>query len=243
MKQINFKDKEYRCPEKWSECSLGMVVETQILDELIPNAPFVSVIAGYVGIPTQEITSASVEEINPIMEALVFINDDYKPIPRNEFELNGSKYSCPEDLRELRFDQWVSVNTILQNHKDSPVRGLAKILASVFIKENETLDSFDLQERSDEFLDLPLTTSRDIESFFLTKKKELEVYTQLSSMVKGQEEIIRKQLIETINIVNKRKERLSIFSPTRLVIGIYQRYLKSFQKGWEKYCNSSPISE
>jgi len=243
MKRIKFKQEMYDCPESWDDCTLGQIVNAGLIDELIPNAPIVSVISGYVGIPTQDILAARARDLKSILSSLEFIETDYQPKSKHEFSFNGNKYSCVSDITELRFDQWVSAQTVMYNYRDTPIRGLPKILASLCLMSGETIDQVDLDKRGEELLELPYTLAKDIEGFFLDSQIEYEALSQLSSIIKEQELLIPKQLTEVLNIIKQRKAHPSTSWPMKRVIGIYQNYLRSFQQSWDKHYNSLPIED
>lgn len=238
MKVLEFNGKEYQIPSSWEDCTLGMIVETSKIDKLLPVAPIVSVIVGYCGIPVEEVISARAADVKPILDILSFMDKPYRPKPNYEFEFNGEKYGCPADIIDLRFDQWVAVETILYNNRENPVVGLPEVLGCLCLKPNETIDTLDLKSRSELFLDLPLTLARDIEGFFLANLHVSEVYSQLFSTVKELEQQVPRQLTEAIDTVRKSRDRRTSNWPTRLVTGIYLKYLQSMQNHWEKYYNS-----
>jgi len=225
-------------PESWDECTLKMVMETQKIQELSPNAPIIAVISGYVGIPYNVLVKSKATEVQELLEGLTFIYDDYVPVPVNSFTYNGEKYECDDDILNIRFDQWVSLETVLHNYKDNPIEGLPKMIASLFMKPQENIDDFDLNERAQLFHGLPFTVARDLEGFFLHSRLALEETTQLYSIIKEQERLVPIQLKEVLSILSKRKEQSTTSWRTKRVIGIYQKYLKSLQKGWEKSYSS-----
>lgn len=239
MKSIKFYDELYDCPENWEDCTLGMMIQTQQLADIIPQAPIVSVISGYAGVPSQDLANARVQDVQPFLECLGFIDVEYQPRSKNSFVYSGITYSAPESLTDLRFDQWVSAQTVMYNYKDNPVKGLPKMLASLCVRKGESMSDVDLEARGELFYQLPLTTARDVEGFFLDSLREYEALTQLSLIIKEQEKLIPKQLTETLNILKQRKVAHSTSWLTRRVISIYQNYLWSFQKNWDRYYNSS----
>lgn len=240
MKNIQFNGKEYQIPEGWSDCTLGHIIEAQRLSDLMPNAPIVAVISAYVGIPINELTASKAKDVQDIMAGLDFISNEYIPKATNVFEFDGHKYGCPDDLIDIRFDQWVSVETVIYNYRQTPVNGLTRMIASLCLRPDETIDDFNLQERAELFENLPFTTARDIESFFLISHRALEVISRLCSTITGLEGQIPQQFNEVLNTMNKHKERSTTSWLMKRRIGIYQKYLQSLQSAWEKSYNSSP---
>ena len=110
MKTITFNDKVYNVPTIWQEISLRQVIDTQILSDILPEAPLIAIIGGYVGIPIDEIKKSHVRVINEIVECLAFINEPYIAKPTNEFWFKDQRYSCKADLVEQEFQDWLSIH-------------------------------------------------------------------------------------------------------------------------------------
>lgn len=240
MKTIMFNEKEYQCPECWCEVSLGMLIKTSELNDILVDAPIVAIVAGYTGIPTQELKLSNLSEISPILEILDFIYEEYKPVPSNSFEFKGKLYSTKPDLAECNFEDWVSIQTILYNNRDNPVMGLPKIIATFCKQEGETLDSFDLEDRAKYFMDLPLPTAKDIEGFFLSNLIAYKSISQLSSIIKEQEKLILSTLTELDSTMIKRKEQSGTSFFTKFQISIYRMYIRYLKRGLERYFNYGP---
>ena len=166
MKEVTFNEKVYQIPESWSEVSLGMVIKTSEYDELIEDAPIVSIICGYCGIQSSELKASRMAEVRPILDVLDFIYTQYVAIPSNSFEFKGYKYSTKDSLEETEFQEWVSTQTLLYQYKNNPVAALPKLIAITCKRPGETLDEINIEERSKEFYDLPFTIAKDVEGFF-----------------------------------------------------------------------------
>jgi hypothetical protein len=239
MKTIKFNEKEYQVPECWSECTLKMIVKSGELDEILPDAPLVSIISAYTGIPVKELTTSKQSEVEEILKILEFIYTPYKPEINNEFEFQGEKYSAEEDLSNQSFGDFVSVETILYNYKDKPLQGLPRMIAVLCKKDGESLEDINIDERAKLFADLPLTIAKDVEGFFLVSQISYNAISQLSLTIPDMEKSIQLQLIELKRIIKARKVHIGGFSLMKLQIGYYQIYLWYLTKLWERYFNST----
>lgn len=238
MKQIVFNDKTYNIPTEWGDVTLQMLIRSSELVDLLPDAPIIAIISAYTGIPIDQLKESHIAEVNSIIVDLGFVTVPYEPKPNNEFRWKNCKYSSEIDLVNQSFGDWVSVQTALNNFKDEPEKALPRMMAILCKKDGEKLDDFNLNERTTEFMELPMTVAKDVEAFFLLSKNAYNAIILLSSTEKEQEELVLIKLQELQNIMKKRKAELGIFSPTRLLIGIYQIYLNYLEQALVKFFNS-----
>lgn len=239
MTQITFNKKKYDLPTSWDEVKLEMIIKTSELSDLLPDAPLVAIMAGYSGIPVDELKPAKMAQVGKIMEALEFIYEEYKPLPSNHFVHNGIQYGCEDDIINIEFQDYVSLQTILYNYRDNPVKGLPYMIAALFKKDNEKLDDFNLDDRAKEFLTLKFTTAKNLECFFLHSKSAYETIIQLSLIQDQLPELVLHKITELQNIIKKHKEQNGGSLLTKLVIGVLQIYLKRLKRGLEKYYNTT----
>jgi len=240
MKTIKFNDKDYQVPENWGEVTIKMVVDVDDYSQIVPDAPIISIICGYTGIPMEELKSGNVPEVQNIMSIMEFIYHEYQPEITNSFTYFGKTYSCNADIVEQKFEDWVSIQTILHNYKDAPVRGLSRMIAVLCKKESETLDSINLDERARMFDELPITDAKNIEGFFLTSLNAYNNFTRLSSVLEHQDILIQAKLTELSNIMKARKAESGISLLTKLRIGYYQIYLWYIKSLLGRYFNFTP---
>jgi hypothetical protein len=238
MKTIKFNNKEYNIPEQWSEVTVGMLIYANELSEILYDAPSIAVLSAYTGIPIRDLRLSNVGEVNKVLELMNFITTPYVPKPSNSFTLDGIEYSCEADLVDQHFEDWVSIQTTLNNYKDEPYKALPRLLAALCKKDGETLDDFNLDERSKLFMKLPMTDAKDVEGFFLHVQNAYKVLTLLSSTTNIQGELVLAKVQELQDTMKKRKGESGIFSGMRLQIGILQIYLWWVKKQLVKYFNS-----
>jgi hypothetical protein len=243
MKEILFNNKKYNLPQAWSEVTIAMLIKSEKLLELLEDSPIVVIISSYTGIPIKELKVSNVKEVQEVINIMSFITEPYEPQQRIEFTYNNEVYQCAEDLTEQKFEDFVSIQTALYNHRDQPTKALPKLLAIYCKKENETLDSFDLNVRAKEFEQLPMTIAKDIEAFFLSSINAYNTITNLSSNPNIMRDIVLEHCKELTNTMKAYKERHGGSFFTRLRIGYYQIQLWWVSKVLAKYFNSSPVNE
>ena len=196
MKEIQFNNKKYNVPQTWDEVTLKMVIDVQTYVDLLPNAELICVVAGYTGIPIDELKPAKVAQVQKMVKEMSFIYKEYQPQMNNEFEHKGKTYGMELDVQDIRFEDYISAQTILHNHRDNPVQGLPKLIATLCKTKNETINDFVLEVRAHEFLDLGYTKVKDVETFFLRALNAYEVSSRLSLTDSQMVELIRTQLKE-----------------------------------------------
>lgn len=238
MKEITFNEKQYSIPENWNEVTLRMVIKTSELDEFIADAPIISIIGGYTGIEITELKTSKVQDVQEIMTLLDFIYIPYEPLPRTRFIYKDIEYHINENIEETEFQDWVSTQTTLYQYKDNPALGLHKLIAILCKRDGETLDDYNVNERAEEFLDLPMTIARDIECFFLHSLRALNAITLLYSSIPDQVQLVLHRFSELNAIMKQRQVERGWYSPTRFVIGIYRLYLNYLKHDLEKYFNT-----
>ena len=238
MKEIQFNGKQYNCPTSWEDITIGMVIKVSEYEQLIEDAPIISIICGYLGINDKELKKSGVSEVQEIMETMDFIYTPYVPIPITRFKFGDVEYSINESLEEVEFQDWVSVQTILYQHRDNQALGLHKLIAVVCKRDGESLDDFKVEDRSQMFMELPFTTAKDIECFFLNSQIALNAITLLSSTIPEQEQLVLHKFNELNAIMKQRQVERGWYSPTGWLIGIYRLYLNSLKHRLELYFNS-----
>jgi hypothetical protein len=240
MKEITFNGKKYNTPTCWSDVTIKQVIQLDELSELMPDAILIALISAYVGIPVAELKSGNVKEVNDICTILGFIDTPYEPVAVNSFRFNGELYSTASDLTSHEFQDWLSIQTILYNNREHPVKGLARMLAVYCKKDGETLDDIDLGVREELFMGLPFTIAKSVESFFLHSLVAWKQATLLSLREEEMEKHILRSFDELSNTMKVRGQEYGFFSFTRIVIGIYRKYLMYLKRQLERYFSTTP---
>ncbi len=238
MKTIEFKGKSYDVPECWCQITLRQVIKVQELSDILEEAPLIAIIAGYTDIPVEELKISNARELEPVLDCLEFIYEDYKVEPTNTFTFSGRTYSTKIDIADINFEDWVSVQAILYNNRDYPTKGLARVIAVLCKQEGETLDSINLDEREKLFMDLPMPIVKDIEGFFLSSLLVYRGISQLSSIIQEEEKLVRYTLKELSNMVSKRREASGLTFYMRFQTLIFRIYLWYLNFVLERYFRS-----
>jgi hypothetical protein len=238
MREVIFNEKSYQVPESWDEVSLKMIIEASKLSDILPDAPIICIISGYVGIPSSELKVSKLDAVNEIVSIMSFINSEYVPVPRNSFDFRGFHYECISDLADQEFGDFVSIQTILYNYRENPLDGLARMLAVYARKPGETLDDIDLDARQLLFLELPFTIAKDLEVFFSQNVIAWRTISQWYLSQEEKERFILQQFDELRNTMSKRKVDNGTSWLMKLQIGAWLMCLKYLKKQTVKHFNS-----
>jgi hypothetical protein len=238
MKQIKFNNKDYQVPEYWHEVTVGMLIKASELSELLDEAPIIAIISAYTGIPVTQLKVSKTNEVSEIINIMHFITTPYEPKPNTTFLLNRESYHCEDELVDQKFEDFVSIQTALYNHREEPVRALPKLLAILCKKDNEVLDDFDLNERAKLMEQLPMTYAKDVEAFFLHSLNAYRSLTLLSSTQELQKEIVLAKVRELQSTMKQHRVRSGTSFGTKLRIGYYQIVLWWVKSELVRYFNS-----
>lgn len=242
MKQFKFDGKNYNIPESWSDVSIAMLIKAAELSELLDEAPIIAIISAYTGIPVSQLKLSKTNEVEEIILTMKFISEPYVPKPQTSFTLDNNVYRCEDELVNQKFEDFVSIQTALYNHRDEPARALPRLLAILCKKDGECLDDFDLNERAKLMEELPMTYAKDIECFFLHSLNAYRSLTLLSSTHDIQKEIVLHKVRELQNTMKVYKGQRGISFGWKIRIGYYQIVLWWVNEVLVKYFNS-PHSE
>ena len=240
MKTIVFNQKQYSIPTCWQDVTVKQIVDAAQLAELLEDAPIIAIISAYTGIPVKELRLSKTKEVQDIIMIMEFIQTPYEPCPATGFEHQGQDYNCEEDLSNQKFEDWVSVQTAMYNHREQQEGALPRLIAILCKKKGETLDDIDLNERTEIMNSLPMTAAKDVECFFLHSLNAYKSLILLSSTTKEQEALVLNKVRELQNTLKTRKAHSGMFSGTRLRIGTYQLQLWWVKRVLVKYFNSEP---
>jgi hypothetical protein len=238
MKEIKLMGKSYNLPTGWDEVSIAMMQQISELstdqEDYIYTLNTMSI---YSGIEMDILKSLNMKKVSELLPCFEFINS---PIPTEtvfKFTHNGYEYSVADNLLDQQFQDFVAVQTISVQFKNNKWYMIPYLLAVMAKRDGETLDSFDIRKRADEFNTLPVTIAVGISSFFLSNSKVLD-FISLSSSPEVLQQLLQsktQQLKDTLRILkNKRGKNLLI----RLWIGISHVFIRSIVSAQEKYSNS-----
>lgn len=236
MKKIKINSVEYNVPENWGEVTLKQLMTVMDDSKLIKNESLkkLSLISGYGNIPLEVIKHLTLKETEKLVSQLSFIAEPLPTKPITEFEFKENKYYVMPTLMKAEFQDFVNLETALQNFKDEQHKALPYVLAILCKRENETLDSFDLEDRAKLFEELPLTIVEPIRVFFYSIGTLSQIHSQLSSM-EGMEAQINAKAKLLENFLNA---QVGLGFLMKLLRGILVRWIKFLNRKSKKFFNS-----
>lgn len=242
MKEVQFNKIKYSVPESWEEVTLGMVMKVQENYDILPEADLMCVVSGYVGIPLEELKVSKLAQVNKIVKYMSFIYDEYKPELKPGFKFKGERYTMDVNVQNIRFEDYVSAQTILQNYKDNPVAGLPRLVAVLCKKPGESLDDIDLDQRAEEFKGLSWVDVKNVEFFFTQALRTYASVSQLSLTESQMVELIRAMLKELKTTMKLSKVPSGGTWFTKLRILFLRIYLWYLNRELERYFSTIPSS-
>lgn len=243
MKKITLNNIEYQVPENWCEVTLKHQIQVSRDTDAIQVEALkkFAILSGYANIGIDVIKKAKLSDLQVLFSSLEFINTELPNKPLTEFEFNGSKYYVGQNLTDMQFQDFVSIENTIAEHPDSAYNALPTIIAIMAkrIKADgqfETLDDYDVLARAKEFEDLPISIANQISLFFSLSEK---IYGSLipSFLERGtQRAVVQKQLNE-IRITAKLLAGKGLFM--RCVSGILLYCLKYTTRKLDKHYTST----
>ena len=238
MKVIQFNNVKYEVPESWEEVTLGMVIKVQENLDILPNAELVCLISGYVGIPLEELKSSKLTQVNKIIKLMSFVYKEYRPKLKNSFVYDGQEYRMEVEVQSIRFEDYVSAQTVLYNYREHPIKGLSKLVAVLCKKPQELIDDVNLEERSKLFEQVPWTDIKNVEFFFTRALRVYEQVSQLSLTESQMVEVIRAMVKELRTTMKLSRVRSGGIWFTRLRTLYFRLYLWYLNRELERYFSS-----
>lgn len=237
MKNIKVNGNSYQIPTDWNEITLGKQLEVERLSAENPDYKILAVIAGYTGIQIDELKKLNVNEVKVIYELLGFLNTPLPNTSISEFEYKGEKYYLIPSLLKAEFQDFLSIETAMQNFKASQYKALPYIIAVVSKKKKdngyESLSDYDLEQRAKHFLELPISIANQVNVFFCLV--ELMSNLDYQQYLEGLNLNIVESINNTILLTNK---QVGTGWLTRLQMKALSIYLKFIKLRWTKYYSS-----
>jgi len=183
-------------PESWDDITVKDQIRiANIAQEYTGLTAQLQLIAGYANIPVDVIKKTHINKLPTLVKHLEFITEDLVEEEIEGFEHNGHKYFLMPSLLNAEFQDFVSIEASIQNNKENKYEALPMMIAILAKREDETLDDYNLEERSKEFLTLPIKTANSISTFFLNLGMLSQLTTQISSeqiIQETEKELIRR---------------------------------------------------
>jgi hypothetical protein len=242
MKQIELNGKKYTIPTKWEEVTLKMQMKvTEDTEKIVlEDMKKFAILSGYAGIPIDELKKAKLTDIIKLFENVEFIAKPLPDTPILEFDFNGKHYYCGQNLVDMEFQDFISIENVIESYSGNTQNALPTILA-IMCKQRkangvfESIDDYDIMARAKEFENLPITIAHSLSLFFSRSVVLFSNLFQSFSKPETQKEVIVKQIESVENTLKKLagKELL-----TRCATGIFRIYLKYIRRLVHKHFTS-----
>jgi len=206
MKIITIKGVEYNCPQSWDEITLSLQIKVSRDSDTIENEVLkkIAILSGYASIPIDILKHCQLSELPALFENISFIDS---PIPEkmiNEFEFKGSRYYVGQNLGEMEFQDYISIENTLAEASGQTYNALPTILAIMCKRklangQLESINDYNVLERASEFYGLPISIANGLAVFFYNS---VQLYKQVSLLYSNPKEIVEAQ-INSLNNTEK----------------------------------------
>lgn len=230
MKQIFLNNSFFSIPVSWEEITIRQQLNVEAFVKENPDFPSLAMIAGYCNIPIEELKTFHIKDIRQILEHLTFVKNQMPSNPVHEFEFKNEKYIVTDTLIRSQFQDFLTIEQLLDNHKNDQYKALPFIIAVVAKKQNEVLTDYDLTQRAKLFEELPLTIAHSIYLFFCLIARISSV--DFHKVLQNQDQEIN-SLMNSIQDTLKKQNGGGL--PIHFARKTLQIYLKYLRKSWKQY--------
>jgi len=140
LKSIIINTTTFRIPTSWLDVTLKHQLKVERLTIEYPDLKSMAIIAGYTDTPIDVIKHLHINEVKLLLDQLSFCSTPLDNKPIYEFELQDIKYKVLPTLLKAEFQDFLSIETILDTYKGKEYQALPYIIAVLAKRENETLD-------------------------------------------------------------------------------------------------------
>ena len=243
MKQIKLNGKSYSCPQSWAEVTLKQQMKVSADTEKIKleSLKKYAILSGYAGIDVQELKHSKISDLTMLFKALAFINEDLPTTPIIEFRFKDNDYYCGQNLVEMEFQDFISIENAISETSGHTHNALPTILAVMCKRKKangilETIDDYDINERAKLFLDLPISIAHQLSLFFSTSEKIFSAVSQSFLNPDSQKELVEKQIDSAETTLKELAGRGWL---TRCATGIFRYWVKSTRRQVDKHFTST----
>lgn len=217
-------------PTCWEDITLKQQLTVErLVSENEEEYKSLAIVAGYCNLTIDQVKKLHVNDIKKVLSQLTFIKSPISSDPISEFEYDGEKYFLIPTLLKGEFQDFLSIETLLENYKGKEYLALPYIIAIVAKKKNETLSDFTLESRAIHFENLPISIANKIWFFFA-------LTAQLSIPDSQRMEQSNNQINESINSMSSTlKKQNGGGLLTRLLRVTLRFYLNFLKRNWNKY--------
>jgi hypothetical protein len=243
MKKITLNGIGYNLPENWDEISIRMQLKVSDDTDKIEHEQLkkLAILSGYCDIPIEELKRANLKDVTRLFNNMKFLNDPLPDKPLVKFEYKGEEYMCGQNLIDMQFQDFISIENAISEHTGNTYNALPTIMAIMCKKKKkvdgslESLDDYNVKERAELFLDLPVTIAHQLSLFFSISEGMLSKTIPLFSKVEVQKAVMQSQ-IERVESMLKELDGKGLL--TRFAIGILRYCLRYIKRAWQRHFTS-----
>lgn len=243
MKKINLNNNDYFIPTSWDEVSLAMQIKVSADSDkiLIDDLKKFAILSGYASIPIDVLKHAKLQDLKELFTTMEFINTDIPDKPLIEFDFNGKHYYCGQNLIDMEFQDFISIENVIKAESGNTYNALPTILAIMCKQKKangifESLDDYDVLKRSQEFLGLPISIANGLSLFFSINENLFSVVIPSFSKPETVEAVMQKQINDTEVMLKSLAGRGLLM---RCVSGILRYLLKYIKRHYNKHYTST----
>lgn len=237
MVKIKVNDVEYSVPSSWDEVTIAQQIEISEVKDRDEDFRNLHLISTYTGVPLDLVKRMNINQFKSVIKLLEFLSQPIQNKVINSFTFNGKTYQIADSLLRGETQDFLSIEGVLKKFKDNQVKALPYIIAIVAKQEGETLDSFDVHKRAEEFKSLPYTIANNIWFFFVQTEKVLSISTKQYLAI--QDKVLEASLSYSESIV-KQSDGRGLY---RKLLKIYLLwYIKSTRKSWTLFLTITPYA-
>jgi hypothetical protein len=239
MKTITWNDKKIILPEGWHEVTIKQQMIAEKINSTQKHIKSLGIMSAYTGIDVKDLKEAKTNSLIEIMSNLNFIS---KPINNEaifKFTFIGEEYNVAETMLKQQFQDFVACQTAMAEYRGEYWKQAVYLLAIMAKKKDETLDSYDVNERATFFIEngMDVETINRVASFFLSRQRVSNFISVLSLPV-VQKAIVQGKLAELEVTLSKLKRLRGGNLLIRLWIFVMRLWIKFYIRHWVKSCNS-----
>ncbi len=170
MIDFKLKGKKYKIPSKIEELTIR-----QYLD-IIKTDSDSDLLSKLGGIPIEDIKTCNQKEVSFFIHQLSEMFNDIKDIDEKDmplsFRINDSRYWICQDIANASWGRWEDCRKYMKQYADNIEEYFPYLLSIYSLKKEEKYDSSILNERVEQFKDLPYVLGLKMHAFFLTSNQE-----------------------------------------------------------------------
>lgn len=243
MKKLELYGKTYSIATDWSEVTLKQQMKVSADSDkiVLEDLKKFAILSGYASIPIEVLKSAHLTDLKGLFEAIAFVNEPIPETPIIEFNFRGNHYYCGQNIVNMEFQDFISIENVIQEYSGNTYMALPKILAIMCKQKKpdgtlESISDYDVLQRAQEFEDLPLTIAHSLSVFFYHSEK---IYSDLSHLSLNQDVVGQaiQMKIESVETTLKGLAGQGLLQ--RCVSGILRIYLKSIKRQHKKHYTST----